>query len=189
MLAKISQKCLAAANMKTLLLSALLFGLSLYAFTPISAEFAAVTQGYLPLDLQFPLTVEVIFQQLPAYSAASKHWYQIFAVADFIFPPLASLFVLMVWGVIINHYRSPLLISLCDRGWLLLPMISALLDWLENIALLYVVHVAPEVEAYAVANVAVFLRSLKLISLAGLAGLTLVIAVLSMNEKYRLWHH
>jgi len=182
MLAKISQKSLAAANVKNVLLTALLFGLSFSAFTYISAEFAAVTQGYRPLDLQFPLTVEVIFQQLPAYTAASRHWYQLFAVMDFIYPPVASLLVMMIWGGIINHYRSPLLMSLCNRGWLLLPMISALLDWLENIALLYVVHVSPEVEAYAVADVAVFLRTLKLFSLAMLAGLTLVIAVLSMNE-------
>ena len=43
-------------------------------------------------------------------------------------------------------------------------------DWLENIGLLYVVSVFPEVEAYGVAELAVNLRILKLASLATLAG-------------------
>jgi hypothetical protein len=181
----IASKLLATANAKSFCITALLFLMSFYSFSLISAEFAKVTHGYIPLDLQFPLTVDGIFEQLPAYTSASKRWYQIFVVIDFIFPPVASLFVVMLWGVTIKHYAQPLLLSLARRGWLLLPMISALLDWLENIGLLYVVHVFPVVEAYGVAELAVNLRILKLASLAALAGLTVVILIISMNHKYR----
>jgi hypothetical protein len=182
--ARISSKLLATATTKSLGITALLFLLSFCSFSLVSTEFAKVTQGYIPLDLQFPLTVDGIFEQLPAYSSASKSWYQIFGFIDFIFPPLASLFVVMLWGVIIKYYASPLLLLLGMRGWLLLPMISALLDWLENIGLLYVVAVFPVVEAYGVAELAVNLRILKLASLVALAGLTVVILIISMNHKY-----
>jgi hypothetical protein len=181
---KIASKLLATANAKSLLITTVLFLLSFFSFSLISAEFAKVTQGYIPLDLQFPLTVDRIFEQLPTYNSDSKRWYQIFGFMDFIFPPLASLFVMMLWGVIIKYFSSPFLLSMSKRGWLLLPMMSALLDWLENIGLLYVVHVFPQVEAYDVAEMAVNLRLLKLASLAMLAGLTLVIFIISMNHKY-----
>jgi hypothetical protein len=182
--AAISSKLLATATTKSLCITAILFLLSFSSFSLVSTEFAKVTHGYIPLDLQFPLTVDGIFEQLPAYNSASKSWYQIFAFIDFVFPPLASLFVVMLWGVIIKYYASPLLLSLGMRGWLLLPMISALLDWLENIGLLYVVHAFPEVEAYGVADLAVNFRILKLASLAALAGLTVFILIISMNHKY-----
>jgi hypothetical protein len=182
---RIASKALATANAKSLCITALLFLLSFGSFSLISAEFAKVTQGYIPLDLQFPLTVDHIFEQLPAYNSDSMRWYKIFGFMDFIFPPVASLLVVMVWGVTIKHYVQPLLLSLAKRGWLLLPMISALLDWLENIGLLYVVTVFPEVEAYGVAELAVNLRILKLASLALLAGLTLVIFIISINHKYK----
>jgi hypothetical protein len=179
-----AQKLLATANARSLGITALLFLLIFSSFALISAEFAKVTQAYIPLDLQFPLTVDGIFEQLPAYNPASIRWYQIFALMDFIFPPLASFFVAILWGVIIKYYASPLLLSLASSGWLLLPMVSALLDWLENIGLLYVVHVFPEVEAYGIAGLAVNLRIVKLVSLAMLAGLTVVIFIISMNHKY-----
>jgi hypothetical protein len=181
----IASKLMATANAKSFSITALLFLLSFYSFSLISAEFAKVTHSYMPLDLQFPLTVDGIFEQLPVYTSASKSWYQIFSFIDFIFPPVASLFVVMLWGVTIKHYAQPLLLTLARRGWLLLPMISALLDWLDNIGLLYVVTVFPGVEAYGVAELAVNLRILKLASLAALAGLTVVILIISMNHKYR----
>ena len=187
--ARISSKLLATATTKNLCITAILFLLSFYSFSLISAEFAKVTHGYIPLDLQFPLTVEGIFEQLPAYNSASKRWYQIFAIMDFVFPPVASLLVVMLWGVTIKYYAQPLLLSLARRGWLLLPMISALLDWLENIGLLYVVFVFPEFEAYGVAELTVNLRTLKLASLASLAGLTAVIVIISMNHQYKWVRH
>ena len=183
-LVKIASKLMNTANAKSLCIATLLFLLSFGSFSLISAEFAKVTQGYIPLDLQFPLTVDHIFEQLPAYNSDSKRWYQIFGFMDFIFPPLASLFVVMLWGVIIKYFASPFLLSMGKRGWLLLPMISALLDWLENIGLLYVVTIFPEVEAYGVAEIAVNLRLLKLASLAILSGLTIVIFIISMNHRY-----
>ncbi|HZG69055.1 MAG TPA: hypothetical protein VEZ12_20145, partial [Herpetosiphonaceae bacterium] len=57
----------------------------------IGERFAAMTGGYRPFDLQNPLALGEMLQQLPRYTQASRTLYWLFIAADMVFPVAAAL--------------------------------------------------------------------------------------------------
>lgn len=64
--------------------------LSFQSLYVIGERFERVTAGYAPFDLQNPITVAAILEQLPAYTDASRTLYWVFIAADTIFPVIAA---------------------------------------------------------------------------------------------------
>ncbi len=65
--------------------------LSVHLLVLMGDHVAVVTGGYRPFDLQNPITLPEMLQQLPRYTAASRSVYWIFTAADMVFPVGAAL--------------------------------------------------------------------------------------------------
>jgi hypothetical protein len=121
------------------LASVLLFALSFQSLFLIGDQFAAATAGYQPFDLQNPLAVATVLEQLPAYSAESRAIYWLFVLADTIFPALGALpFTLLLGRALLT--LSP---TLAGRGLALVPFVITLLDWVENVCYVLAIELYP----------------------------------------------
>jgi hypothetical protein len=131
--------------------SVLLFALSFWSLFVIGDQFAAATAGYQPFDLQNPLTVTEMLEQLPLYSAESRAIYWLFVLADTIFPALAALpFALLLGRALLTLHPG-----LAQRGLALVPFIAMLLDWVENICYVLAIQLYPaDVTLWATLGVA-----------------------------------
>ena len=121
------------------LASLLLFTLSFQSLFLIGDWFAAATGAYQPFDLQNPLAVTAVLEQLPAYTAESRAIYWLFVVADTIFPALGGVpFALLLGRALLT--LSP---TLAGRGLALIPFVVTLLDWAENVCYLLAIELYP----------------------------------------------
>ena len=98
----------------------------------IGQRFAAVTGGYQPFDLQNPLSLQAIEEQLPRYTAASRTQYSIFIAADMIFPVAAALPLALLLAKTLRGVDRGWAASALRRGLALTPFLVAVLDWIEN---------------------------------------------------------
>lgn len=134
--------------------------------------FQAVTGGRYPLDLAFPITPAVIWNEYANYGEESKRIYRQFIAVDFAWPPLLALWFALMYSWLARRTSATLPARMIAAGVLLLPFAEALLDLLENVgflALLAVYPAQPEGLAWAT-TVA---RAVKLV-LYGLCVLVLV---------------
>ncbi len=107
--------------------------------------FQAASDGLYPIDMSFPTTPDVIYAQLPHYSADSRRIYSWFFFVDLLWPPLlASLFSLL-WCWLAAKTRHPLPAGLISAGILILPWAEAMLDWTENIGFITLIQFYPTV--------------------------------------------
>jgi hypothetical protein len=134
---------------------ATLLALSLFGVWLVPA-FQAVTGGMYPIDMSFPTTPTVIYNEYAAYTAASRQIYRWFFLVDFFWPPLLATFFAIMWtwlaGLGVNQgggqggsqsaARAPQ--RLLGAGILLLPYAEAALDVLENIGFLTLLESYPK---------------------------------------------
>ena len=147
----------------------------------ITPPFEAATSGYRPIDLQFPITVDLLQEQLPAYGPDSRRIYVWFQVVDFIFPALAGLFTALLWAWMVNLAGLAILDRLAGAGLLLVPFVPAVFDWLENVGFLILVFAYPPLPM-GVAEISVVLREIKLIAMTVNGTLTGLIVVLALGS-------
>ena len=98
----------------------------------IGERFAAVTGGYRPFDLQNPLSLAEIVEQLPRYTVASRTVYWIFIAADMVFPVVAALPLALVLAKVLRGIGRPWAGRGLQHGLALTPLLLAVLDWIEN---------------------------------------------------------
>jgi hypothetical protein len=98
----------------------------------IGERFAAVTGGYQPFDLQNPLSLQAMQEQLPRYTAASRTLYWIFIAADMVFPVAAALPLALLLAKALRGIDRVWAASALRRGVALMPFLVAVLDWIEN---------------------------------------------------------
>jgi|GEM_PF-3031884 len=108
----------------------------IYWMNTLTPAFQAATDGNMFFDTQFPITEEMMLEQLPAYTDESKSLYVYFMFIDYLFPPMAGLFTALFWGWLMSKGTRDLLLKLQSSKLVLFPFISATLDWLENIGFL-----------------------------------------------------
>jgi hypothetical protein len=123
-----------------LILAVVSFVLMAFVFAP---AFGDVTNGLKPLDLNFGIGAEKIYQDLPSYTDASRNIYIWFAMADFVFPATAAAFFSLLWGWLFNRAPASLFERLTAAGILLFPFLFPLIDWLENFCFLFVIFSYP----------------------------------------------
>ena len=90
-------------------------------------------------DTQNDLTTADIVEQLPLYQGAAGMAYTWFALFDFVFPLVASLFIAVVWAFLLRQNSAALAQRLLRWHLPVFPLIAALFDWLENLAILTVI--------------------------------------------------
>jgi len=110
--------------------------------TPLYQDAAS---GFVPFDLQFPLTREMIVIQLGAMSDAAPQAYVNFAILDFIFPPLGAAFFVLFWAWLVNKSGSAVLSGIYQRGWWIWALFPCFCDLAENVAFLNIIFTPPGV--------------------------------------------
>ncbi len=162
-----------------LILAVASFVLMAFVFTP---AFSEVTNGLRPLDLNFGIGAEKIYQDLPFYTDASRSIYVWFALADFVYPATAAAFFSLLWAWLFKRAPAPLFDRLTSAGVLLFPFLFTLIDWLENFCFLFVVFSYPA-EFPAIGNMGGTLKTTKPFVEAVILLGTVVFLVLSVRFR------
>jgi hypothetical protein len=142
----------------------------------ITPAFQDATGGLRPFDLNFGISADVIYRDLPVYTDRSRTLYIGFAIADYVYPAAAAIFFGLLWAWMFNKASNRGFDQLIAAGVLVIPFLFALVDWLENAGFLFVIFSYPA-EYPGVANLAGTLKKTKpFIELVVLA-LTIIIAI------------
>ena len=110
-------------------------------FTP---HYQAASSGFVPFDMQFPLTREMIIIQLGAMTDAGPGAYVLFAAADMAFPLIAAAFTILFWAWLVTKSGSTVLLGAFGRGWWMWGLLPAFCDLGENVAFLKIILSHPE---------------------------------------------
>jgi hypothetical protein len=138
------------------LFAALTF-ITVFVFRQVGEEMKALI-GFLPFDLQTPITLEQVQSQLPAYTDASRNLYARFLAWDYLFPLFVSITLCLILARSLTTFYK-LRSQTFTGSWLILvPLNAAVMDWLENILFALTVWVSP-----AWAPAAVLVKSFKVI--------------------------
>ena len=169
------------ASGRTILLSLVVaigsFVLMAAVFTP---AFQEVTGGLRPLDLNFGVSAEIVYRDLPAYTDRSRAVYVWFAIADYIYPATAAAFFALLWAWFFKKAPNRFFERLTGVGILAFPFLFALVDWLENAGFLFVIFSYPT-EYPRIATLAGTLKGTKPIIEAIIVILTLVFAIVAFR--------
>jgi hypothetical protein len=162
----------------------LLLAVAVVSFISMAAVFAPAfqdaTAGLRPFDLNFGVSAEVVYSELPAYTDRSRMIYIGFAVADYIYPAAAAAFFALLWAWMFVKAPNRFFESLTRRGILLFPFLFALVDWLENAGFLFVIFSYPA-EYPRVAALAGTLKGTKPFIEAVIVILSLIFAVVAIR--------
>ncbi len=160
-----------------MIISFLLMAGSITILNALIEPFQAVTNGYDFIDMQIPITADSILAQLPSYTDDSRRLYLYFMIVDYIFPPLAGLFLSLLWAWMLQLVPTPLTTELFHSPFIAFPFLAALLDWAENIGFFYTVWTYPNYSE-SLLGAAVWFRELKLIFMnANFLGAGIIVVV------------
>lgn len=141
----------------------------------LAPAFQQATGGLRPFDLNFGISAESMYRDLPAYTDQARWIYVGFAVTDYVYPAAAASFFALLWAWMFRRVSSPLFDRLAAAGMLGFPFLFALVDWLENAGFLWVIFSYPA-EYRGVAALAGSLKGLKPLVEAVIVLLTLLFA-------------
>ena len=106
--------------------------------------YQAVSGGTKPFDMQSPLGADTLGIQLALLTPESLTAYTRFLAADYVFPPLAALFVALLWAALLNTLRAPGLDRMYAAGFWLVPFLAAGCDLYENALFYRIIAAAPQ---------------------------------------------
>jgi len=163
-----------------LLAAVVTFG-SLYLFTGvIGPRFAELTGGSPPFDLQNALTVDQVYEQLPAYPEDARRLYYLFSAIDFAFPLFASLFLAAIAAFSLRYLWPTGYDWVTERRLWVLLLLPAVFDWAENVfALTVITNYGQELRGAAAMLIYAKLGKLSLVTVSQLLawGLLLLAAI------------
>lgn len=116
------------------------FGIFGVILTPM---FEQATGGLRPIDLSFPTTPELLFSQLPSYTDGSYRAYAWFAAFDYLWPPLLAVWFISIWAWSQQRSQLNFFGGRVPLWLILLPLVPALLDWLENLGWIIAIYSYP----------------------------------------------
>jgi hypothetical protein len=141
----------------------------------LAPAFQQATGGLRPFDLNFGISAESMYRDLPAYTDQARWIYLGFAAADYVYPAAAATFFALLWAWMFRRVSSRLFDRLAAAGMLGFPFLFALIDWLENAGFLFVTFSYPA-EYPGVATLAGSLKAIKPLVEAVILLLTLLFA-------------
>jgi hypothetical protein len=153
-------------------------------FRQVGEEMKALI-GFLPFDLQTPITLEQVQTQLPVYTDASRGVYARFLAWDYAFPLFVSITLCLILARSLTTFYK-LRSRAFNGNWLILfPLNAAVMDWLENVLFALTVWVSP-----SWAPAAVMVKSIKVIfsvivSSSGVLVFALVMLIASGLRRLR----
>ena len=158
--------------------------ITVFAFRQVGEEMKDLI-GFLPFDLQTPITLEQINSQLPAYSEASRNIYARFLAWDYAFPLFVSITLCLILARSLTTFYKLRSQNFTGSWLILVPLNAAVMDWLENILFALTVWVSP-----SWASAAVMVKSIKvifsvIISSSGVLIFALAMLIISGLQRLR----
>jgi hypothetical protein len=105
-------------------------------FTP---AFQEATDGLRPLDLNFGVSAEVVYRDLPVYTDRSREIYIWFAIADYVYPATAAAFFALLWAWFFKKAPNRFFERLTGVGILAFPFFFSLVDRHEKVGFQFVI--------------------------------------------------
>jgi hypothetical protein len=163
---------------------AVLTFITVLAFRQIGEEMKTEI-GFLPFDLQTPITLEQVQNQLPAYTDVSRGVYARFLAWDYAFPLFVSITLCLILARSLTAFYKLRSQTFTGNWLILVPLNAAVMDWLENILFALTVWVSP-----SWAPAAVMVKSIKvifsvIISSSGVLVFALMMLVASGLQRLR----
>ena len=168
----------ASARNVLLLLAITIISFAMMA-TVITPAFQEATDGLRPFDLNRGINAEVMYEELPRYTARSKTIYLWFALLDYLYPAAAAAFVALLWASMFNRAPNRGYERLTKAGILGVPFMYALTDWLENAGFVFIIYSYPS-QYPGIAAITGMLKRFKPFTALIVVSLTLVIAVITL---------
>ncbi len=168
----------ASARNVLLLLAITIISFAMMA-TVITPAFQEATDGLRPFDLNRGINAEVMYEELPRYTARSKTIYLWFALVDYLYPAAAAAFVALLWAWMFNRAPNRGYERLTKVGILGVPFMYALIDWLENAGFVFIIFSYPS-QYPGIAAITGTLKRFKPFTALIVISLTLVIAVITL---------
>ena len=168
----------ASARNVLLLLAITIISFAMMA-TVITPAFQEATDGLRPFDLNRGISGEVMYEELPRYTARSKTIYLWFALVDYLYPAAAAAFVALLWAWMFNRAPNRGYERLTKAGILGVPFMYALIDWLENAGFVFIIF-SYQSQYPGIAAITGTLKRFKPFTALIVICLTLVIAVITL---------
>jgi hypothetical protein len=122
-------------------------------FTAIGvAEFSNITNGTNVFDFELGYSYEKANEMLTAYGAEGREFYLSKIPLDFPFPISYMLCLMGLMTLILKHTPSKKL----NKYLLLLPVLSMLCDWIENIGIIIMLNNYPNLPEWSVSLASIF---------------------------------
>ncbi|MBM4196925.1 MAG: hypothetical protein FJ197_07485 [Gammaproteobacteria bacterium] len=141
----------------------------------LTPAFEQAAGGMRPFDLNFGLTAEVMYQQLPAYTDRARLLYLAFAAVDYVYPVAAAGFFALLWAWMFKRAGSSFADRVAGSGILAVPFLHTAIDWAENAGFLFVIFSYPT-RYPAIAAMAGTLKTIKPMVAAFILVLTVLFA-------------
>lgn len=141
-------------------------------------QFAVETANHEAFDFQNRLTAAAIYEQLPEYTQTSKQVYRRFFVIDFFFPLFASIFLSLLWAVLLSRPLPPVFNMLLQANLPFFAFLPVVFDWGENGCFLVLIERYPTVLP-RLAQAAVLFKRLKLAALFATIAITLLLLIVT----------
>ena len=150
----------------------------------LAPAFQEATGGLRPFDLNFGISAEVVYRDLPRYTDHSRAIYIWFAVVDYVYPAAAAAFFALLWAWMFKKAPYRLFERLITVGILAFPFLFALADWLENAGFLFVIFSYPA-KFPRIAAIAGTLKGTKPVIELIVVVLTLIFAIVAIRLSWR----
>jgi hypothetical protein len=158
--------------------------ITVFAFRQVGEEMKTEI-GFLPFDLQTPITLEQINSQLPAHTDASRGIYARFLAWDVGFPLFVSITLCLILARSWTTFYK-LRSQIFSGNWLILfPLNAAMMDWLENILFALTVWVSPSWAPAAVTVKSFEVIFSVIISSSGVLIFALIMLIASGLQRLR----
>ena len=150
----------------------------------LTPAYQSVSAGFVPFDLQFPLTREMIIIQLGAMSEDSFDAYVRFAMFDMAFPIFGAAFFVLFWAWLVTQSTSAVLMAFYRRGWWIWALFPAVCDLAENILFLQIINRHPD-PVLNLIEWAVDVHRGKLVFMSVAQVISVVLILLTMVLRWR----
>ena len=150
----------------------------------LTPAFQEATGGLRPFDLNFGISAEVVYRDLPQYTDRSRTIYFWFAIVDYVYPAAAAAFFALLWAWMFRKPPNRFFERLTTAGILAFPFLFALVDWLENAGFLFVIFSYPA-KFPGIAALAGTLKGTKPVIELIVVVLTLVFAIVAIGVAWR----
>lgn len=181
---RLSNVLMSKATGRNVLIAFVLMAASGLSFNFLIPPYQEAAAGFMPFDMQFPLTREMVIIQLGAFNESTLAAYIPFAAVDMFFPVFGSAFTLLLWAWLIGKGGAAWLTAAFRSGWWIWATFPAVCDLSENVFFLQVLAARPQPPVDLI-DLAVVVHRAKLVFLSIAQGTSAALILVTLVLIWR----